>query len=534
MKLNDFKLVENAIKEADSSYFIGDLGKAMAQQANARFNPFSKGGNPELSVQDKMTSNIYVKDFVGRAKEALKRGIDGKQIDPNPNAGSTPVQGTTPPSPVDNKQTAPTELTPAQIRQQKQMSAAKTAQDQMAKNPVPTKTTQTTQPPQPTPGDIRQQKQTVATKNAQSQMVPFSKLPGDQFAKSASNVRQQKQAQATAALQKQMTPKQATAPAVWKNNRNPNAPAATSPQAAAQPAQQKPAVWKNNRTGKVGTSPIMRESIFEAGQYPDTISSFINKFFKKYNTGLALSPEIMKQVDAIAKQIQANYSKTGAQAELDQLAKLGYSINQSELANQPQPDKEVEKDKEQSTDVTQPQGPLSYDRQSGDLLGHDSSSKTTADQLNKVSTPTPSDTTPSDEKSGTTTTTSTTTPVKPETAYNQAKKLLGKLNKQQKRYVLNALKKELGMAVDKKQASPEPVAEPSAMSNMARQLSAMGQKQTSTGGTQVPTGTGVRHTAGKGQKIKQAKALKAKTATPKTKKAKAVAENKTYKIWGAK
>ena len=157
MKLNDFKLVENTIKEADSSYFIGDLGKAMAQQANARFNPFSKGGNPELSVQDKMTSNIYVKDFVGRAKEALKRGIDGKQIDPNPNAGSTPVQGPTPPSPVDNKQpppspvdnkqTAPAELTPAQIRQQKQMSAAKTAQDQMAKNPVPTKTTQTTQPP---------------------------------------------------------------------------------------------------------------------------------------------------------------------------------------------------------------------------------------------------------------------------------------------------------------------------------------------------------------------------------------------------
>ena len=78
-------------------------------------------------------------------------------------------------------------------------------------------------------------------------MVPFSKLPGDQFAKSASNVRQQKQAQATAALQKQMTPKQATAPAVWKNNRNPNASAATSPQAAAQQAQQKPAVWKNNR-----------------------------------------------------------------------------------------------------------------------------------------------------------------------------------------------------------------------------------------------------------------------------------------------
>ena len=69
---------------------------------------------------------------------------------------------------------------------------------------------------------------------------------------------------------------------------------------------------------------------------------------------------------------------------------------------------------------------------------------------------------------------------------------------------------------------------------MARQLSAIGQKQTSTGGTQVPTGTGVRHTAGRGQKAMQTKALRAKTAAPKTKKAKAVAENKTYKIWGAK
>ena len=109
---------------------------------------------------------------------------------------------------------------------------------------------------------------------------------------------------------------------------------------------------------------------------------------------------------------------------------------------------------------------------------------------------------------------------------------ISKLNKQQKRYILNALKKELGMPVSQKTSATEPAAEPSAMSNMARQLSAMGQKQTSTGGTQVPTGTGVRHTAGKGQKIKQAKALKAKTATPKTKKA--VAENKSYKMWGAK
>lgn len=483
MKLNEFKLVENAIKEADSSYFIGDLGKAMAQQANARFNPFSKADNPEMSVQDRMTSNIYVKDFVGRAKEALKRGIEGNLIDPNPNAGATP------PTPVDNKETPPVELTPAQIRQQKQMAAAKVAQDQMAKNPVPSN-----QPaPQPTPGDIRQQKQVVAAKNAQVQMAPVSKLPADQFAKSASNVRQQKQAQATAALQKQMTTKPATAPAVWKNN----------------------------RTGKVGTSPVVRESIFEAGEYPDTISSFINKFFKKYNTGLTLSPEVISKVDAIAKQIQANYRKTGAQAELDQLAKLGYAINQAAQADQPEAVKDKQVDTQAPISTPAPVSQMSHDRQSGDLLGHGSSTATTADQLNKMPTTAPSD--------GETV---TTAPSKPESAYNQAKKLLSKLNKQQKRFVLNALKKQLGIAVDKKIASTEPVTEPSAMSNMARQLSAMGQKQTSTGGTQVPTGTGVRHTAGKGQKIKQTRALKNKTTAP-VKKSKAIAENKSYKIWGA-
>lgn len=50
-------------------------------------------------------------------------------------------------------------------------------------------------------------------------------------------------------------------PAVWKNNRNPNGPAATSPQAAADQAaqaQQNPAVWKNNRAPEgtpASTSP---------------------------------------------------------------------------------------------------------------------------------------------------------------------------------------------------------------------------------------------------------------------------------------
>jgi len=57
-----------------------------------------------------------------------------------------------------------------------------------------------------TAASTRQNQQATATQNAQDQMNPVSKLPADQFAKSASNVRQQQQGVATQNAQGQMNP----------------------------------------------------------------------------------------------------------------------------------------------------------------------------------------------------------------------------------------------------------------------------------------------------------------------------------------
>ena len=82
-------------------------------------------------------------------------------------------------------------MTPAQVRATKQAAAANVAQAQMKANPVAKSA------PAKTPAQVRAEKQATAAQNAQSQMAPFSKT----------------------------TP----APAVWKNNRNPSAPATTRP-----------------------------------------------------------------------------------------------------------------------------------------------------------------------------------------------------------------------------------------------------------------------------------------------------------------
>lgn len=503
MKLNDFKLVENAVKE-DSSYFVGDLGKAMLQTANARFNPFSKG-NAQLSTKDRMAANVYVKDFIGRASEDLRRGIEGGLIDPNPNAGSAPVNtkpkdepaktapaatttaapspATTPtPSATPTTATTPAVKSPEEIRKEKQKTAAATAQKQMADNPVKPKVTEPVTAPK-TPEEIRIEKQAAATANAQDQMAPFSKV--------------------------------SPAPKVWKNNRKPNAPATSS--------------------------PIQRESIEsllnEAGQYPDTISSYLVKMFKQYNKGLNFTPEIMNKVNELAQQVQLNYGKNGAKDQLNQLANFGYSVNWSSQQGQTPT---TEPEKKDSLGQTQPTKTSAVDTtplsKSGDLLPT-SSSLPGAGAVTGASDATTAQPTAT-----------TTAPEKSISVYNQAKQLVSKLNKQQKRYVLNALKKELGMPVSTKQAGTDTSSAGAnafgqIASNLASRPTASSTGGTTTGVSGVGSGV-VKHTAGKGTKIKQARASKKKqksTPTPTTKKTTAkkaspfpVAESKTYKVWGVK
>jgi hypothetical protein len=90
------------------------------------------------------------------------------------------------------------------VRQAQQGQAATAAQGQM--------TTKVAGPTPKTPEQIRQAKQAAATAALQGQMNPASKLPADQFAKSADNVRQQQQATATQTAQQQMAEPTTKAP----------------------------------------------------------------------------------------------------------------------------------------------------------------------------------------------------------------------------------------------------------------------------------------------------------------------------------
>lgn len=151
MKLNEFKQ-HRKLDELQLSNLIGDYGAAATQQVGNRL--FRKGGAGNLSVQDKMTKNIFINDFIGRATETLRSSIESGLVDPNatgstmPNNGqTTPVNTPQPITPTPNQPT-PTNpavaKTPAEIHAEKLKANAAAAQSQMAANPVPTNRPATT------------------------------------------------------------------------------------------------------------------------------------------------------------------------------------------------------------------------------------------------------------------------------------------------------------------------------------------------------------------------------------------------------
>ena len=248
MKLNEFKKVKKVkIDEVDTSSLFGNYGSAAL-----RTGVKSLFGKSTLSTQDQIAKDQFVKSFMSKAAVGLQDAIKSGWVDqgganqpaatvnPNPNVNTQQGQGATvnpadaiaqkriaaqkaqaaairepgasegPKYAIDpNKQMAPFSKlpnqappNPAQTRQQKQQAAAKVAQQQMGQNPVPTAGKNVS----PTPAQNRQQKLATAAQTAQGQMNPVSKLPADQFAKSATNVRQQQQGVATQNAQGQMNP----------------------------------------------------------------------------------------------------------------------------------------------------------------------------------------------------------------------------------------------------------------------------------------------------------------------------------------
>jgi len=245
VKLTEFK--KPKLNELDLSSFIGDYGSA-----GLRTGLGSMMGKNVLSTQDQMVKDQFVKNFTSRAFSGLQSGISSGLVDPTAtgmttsganigtNFGNKPVTNpVTPPvtNPVTNPVTPPvttpntsnpapstddaganafgqmanqlatTKKSPEQIRQEKQAAAAGVAQDQMSQNGQFSKLP--TDQFNKTAANARQQKQNVATQNAQDQMSQngqFSKLPTDQFNKTATTTRQNKQAGATQNAQDQMSP----------------------------------------------------------------------------------------------------------------------------------------------------------------------------------------------------------------------------------------------------------------------------------------------------------------------------------------
>jgi hypothetical protein len=75
------------------------------------------------------------------------------------------------------------------------------------------------------------------------------------------------------------------------------------------------------------------ESILEAdNQYPDTISSYLQKMFKKYTKDITVDPAVINSVKQIADQAEQNYNsmnpmKRGARQELAKLGNMAYSLS---------------------------------------------------------------------------------------------------------------------------------------------------------------------------------------------------------------
>lgn len=444
MKLNDITLNE--------SRWFGDYGSAVMQNLS---NKLAGSGEGSMSTLDKMTKNQYINNFVGLASTNLESAIESTRVDPNATsqpASQPATQPTTQPSAQQpattgtgaTAQAAP--KSPEEIRKAKQATAAKTAQGQMAANPVPAKPAPIAQQ---TPAQIRQQKQAAATQAAQANMAPVSKLPANQPQIQAQNIRQKKQATATATANQQAAPfsKVSPAPAVWKNNRKPGAAATRRP---------------------------MAESvIMEAGM---SISDFMQQFVKKQLQGLDIGSEQAK-IKELADKVQATYKQDGGKAAITQIANLAFSLEHAGGGASTEP-------------ATEPQASKASNPFSAGMdaaMGKPTS--TTTATSTSTSTPAAATTTPAAAQ-------------KEQTVYMQVKGMLDKLDKKGKQRILAALEKSLGSATPTASTSSSTANDPGAMAfaQMGKQVTQPGvtnpsaSTKTSTGGKTQQTGLGQVHT----------------------------------------
>lgn len=459
MKLNEFK----QLNELDLAQAFGDYGAAALQQTGNRLNPFNKTGSDQLSVQDKMAKNIFISNMIGRASADLDSAIKGGLVDPSLKSNQAPSNTqpnvTTPTTNTQSTTNAPTTNTDTQqvpageTPEQKRIRLQKAAQQNIDKTATPVSKLPTNQP-EVQAANIRQAKQKTATANAQAQMAPVSKLPADQTAIQAANIRKAKQA------------------AAQKN------------------------LFKESTYAKLDYILESVININEAVASKQSISDFIQRFFKKYLKVQTIPSQIQSQVTSLANEIQNTYPKN--KDALTKLANLGYAFSYS--------DQDDETDTATAGATKPATNSFSAGIQQGLGKGASASNTATADtpatstgSSTSATANAPSSTTPSEPASASAT---TANPQQVKTVYAQVKGMLDKLDKKGKQRILTALQKSLGDATSTSTPTKASATDPgaNAFAQMGKQITQTGvtspgpTTKTSTGGKVQNTGLGTVHT----------------------------------------
>jgi len=370
VKLNEFKqrtknrkLNESQLSELDMSDVIGNYGAAGVKTISDKLNPFSKGSG-KISVKDKMASEMFVKDFIGRASEDLARGIKAGLVNPKPASAPEPEKadpytkdGTASATPTAPTTPGPTTAPDASGRIEPTMDPAVD---------TPTKPTSAGSTA-PGPASLA-----AAGANAQRQTNQNLNAYVQNAAKTLNSATSPQQKMAlTKELVNFMADRKdypewdnavATVQQVIKRGGlNPNF--ANSAMNRVKAGQTMAEAWQIYAIHKLleavdiswndlGLTPLNEsknswkiidtkyhklnnifESILEAdGDYPDTISSYLQKMFKKYTKDITVDPATINRVKQIADQAEANYNsvnpmKRGARQELAQLGNMAYALS---------------------------------------------------------------------------------------------------------------------------------------------------------------------------------------------------------------
>jgi hypothetical protein len=323
------------------------------------------------------------------------------------------------------------------------------------------------------------------------------------------------------------------APAVWKSNRNPSAPAKRSPKVAESTYSRLDAIF---------------ESIMFEAEGDNSISGFMQSFFTKHLQGLDTSSAKAK-IKELADLVQQTYSKDSGKSAMTQMANLGYALEHSNGGAGAS-----------TADSSKPLTPAQAMAQ-GFNAATGASSGTSTSTGAETTASTDTSTTPAQPATATepqATTPPATDPQKEKTVYMQVKGMLDKLDKKGKQRILAALSKQLGPAVAPASATaPASSSGTSAFGQMASQMTQPSATDTSkvgnatkssTGGKTQQTTTGTVHIKSRNnanikRKTPKVQATPATQATPPTepvqwkgrKKQPAVAESKrVIKVWGQK